>query len=57
MNERISPQARKIYDDRFIHYLEQGDDPGEAADKADMDLLEWSQPLPLPGFNIEELYE
>lgn len=57
MGERVSAEAKKYYDERFIYWVSQGEDPGTASEKADMDLLEWSQPLPLPrGMDFEELW-
>lgn len=55
----MSKTAQKFYDERFFIYLQEGDDPGLAAEKADVDLAEWSQPLELPSssdFSIEEMW-
>lgn len=58
MRETVSPAAKKYYNERLMHYIRQGDRPGEAAEKADMDLLEWSKPLDIPGLDdTEGLYE
>lgn len=56
MPERVSEQAQSYYADRFITYLEQDKTPGEAAELADLDLLEWSQPLELPEGDTMELW-
>lgn len=57
MSERVSPEAKKFYDERFVYWLDEGFDPGIASEKADLDLLEWSQPLPLPsGIDLEEMW-
>lgn len=40
----ISPLANRFYNDRLSDYLNQGLSPLDAAERADMDLLQWSNP-------------
>lgn len=55
--ERVSEAAKSFYNQRLLHYIREGDRPGQAAEKADLDLLEWSKPLPIPGADDTSLYE
>lgn len=52
----INTEAQKFYAERVEFYLKSGDTLQMANEKADLDLVEWSQPLPLPEMDIEELW-
>ncbi|HJS83538.1 MAG TPA: hypothetical protein VJ742_11965 [Nitrososphaera sp.] len=47
-------EPQRFYDERFVTYLEQGMTPHEAADQADLDLLEFSKPYPFLPETEEE---
>lgn len=51
----VSPLANRFYNDRLADYLNQGLAPLDAAERADMDLLQWSNPPIDPdAFSLDE---
>lgn len=57
MQSKVSIAAKEYYNERLLHHIRAGDRPGEAAEKADMELLEWSKPLDIPIPDNKGLYE
>lgn len=44
MQSTLSPLASQIYTNSFAKHLDAGLSPAEAAEQADMELLQWSSP-------------
>lgn len=54
--ERVSPEAVAFYHEQLEHYKALGLPAEEATECADLDLLEWSRPLDLPGAPASEWF-